>query len=112
VERTSQGTFVVTTDEIRVLRQGLFVTLHHGDAEIQHDVHTITGHDLDEFRRSMWSVDELNGHNDDETREQLRSQLAELAAFPTHVLEQRSQRVREVVDAAERYGPDVPWSLR
>jgi hypothetical protein len=111
VKRTDQGSFVVSAEEMRVFRQGLFVTLHHGDVEIQHDVQTITGYDLDEFRQLMWAVDEINGHND-EIRQLLGSQLAELAALPASELEKRSQRVREVVDAAERYGLDVPSNLR
>ena len=61
MERTDQGSFVVSAEEMRVLRQGLFVTLHHGDEEIRHNVQTITGYEPDEFRQLMWAVDEING---------------------------------------------------
>lgn len=111
VERTDQGSFVVSAEEMRVLRQGLFVTLHHGDEEIRHNVQTITGYEPDEFRQLMWAVDEINGHND-EIRQLLDGQLAELAALPASEIEKRSRRVTEVVDAAERYGLDVPLNLR
>lgn len=110
VEQTEQGSFVVGTEEMRVLRQGLFVTLHQGDAEIQHNLQTITGYDLDEFRQLMWEIDELNGHND-EVRRLLGSQLQELAELTTPELEKCSQRLREVVAAADIYGLEVPPSL-
>lgn len=111
MEQTEQGSFIVSAAEMQVLRQGLFVTLHHGDAEVQHDLSTITGFDLDQFRQLMWAIDELNGHND-EIRRLLGSQLRELAVLPGPELAQRSQRVRELVDAAGRYGVDVPPALR
>lgn len=110
MELTEQGSYVVGADEMHVLRQGLFVTLHHGDAVFQGAVHTITGHELDEFRQLMWQVDELNGHND-EIRRLLENQLGELAALTAKELEQRSQHLRDVVDSAERYGVDVPLAL-
>lgn len=40
-----------SAEEMRVLRQGLFVTLHHGEVEIQYDVQTTTGYHIDEFRQ-------------------------------------------------------------
>lgn len=96
---------------MRVLRQGLFVTLHHGDAVVQHDLSTITGFDPDQFRKLMSAIDELSGHND-EIRRFLGSELRELAGLSGPELAQRSQRVREVADAAGRYGVDVPPALR
>jgi hypothetical protein len=111
VEQTEQGSFIVSGEELRVLRQGLFVTLHHGDGEIRENVQTITGYELDEFRQLMWEIDELSGHND-EIRRLLGSELRELAGLTGSELERRSQHVRQVVDAAERYGLDVPQILR
>jgi hypothetical protein len=111
VEQTEQGSFIVSAAEMRVLRQGLFVTLYHGDAVVQHDLATITGFNADQFRQLMWAIDELNGHND-EIRRTVGSQLQELAMLPDRELAQRSQRVREVVDAAGQYGVDVPPPLR
>jgi hypothetical protein len=111
VEQTEQGSFIVSAEEMRILRQGLFVTLHHGDAVVQHDLSTITGFDLDQFRQLMWAIDELSGHND-EIRRLVGSQLQELAMLPPSQLAQRSQRVGAVVDAARRYGVDVPPAFR
>jgi hypothetical protein len=111
VEQTEQGSFIVSGAEMGVLRQGLFVTLHHGDAVVQHSLSTITGFDLDQFRQLMWTIDELNGHND-EIRGLLGSQLWELAVLPGPELVRCSRRVREVIDAADRYGLDVPMALR
>jgi hypothetical protein len=111
VKVTDQGSFVVSVEEMCVLRAGLFVTLHHGDAVIRQDLQTITGSELSEFRQLMWDIDELSGHND-EIRLLLESQLRELAALTATELDGRSQRVGEVVDAAERYGVDVPLNIR
>ena len=111
MKQTDQGSYVVSVEEMRVLRQGLFVTLHHGDATIRHDLQTITGYDLDEFRQLMWDIDELSGHND-EIRLILQSQVRELAALTATELDGRSTRVREVLDAAETYGVEVPLNLR
>lgn len=111
MEQTEHGSFIVTAAEMQVLRQGLFVTLYHGDAEVQHDLSTISGFDLDQFGQLMWAIDELNGHND-EIRRLLGSQLRELAALPGPEPALHSQRVREVVDAAGKYGVDVPSALR
>lgn len=111
MEQTEQGSFIVSAAEMRVLRQGLFVTLHHGDEVVQHDLSTITGFNVDEVRQLMWAIDELDGHND-KIRRLVGSELRELAAPPRPKLAQRSQGVREVVDAAGRYGVDVPSALR
>lgn len=108
---TDQGSFEITAEEMRVIRQGLFVTLHHGDSVIQHDLQTITGYDLDAFRQVLWAVDEINGHND-EIRRLLAAQVPELALLAAPELEQRSRRLGEVIDAAKRYGIDVPPMLR
>ena len=95
MKQTNQESFVVSVEEMRVLRQGLFVTLHHGDAVIRHDLQTITGYELGEFRQLMWDIDELSGHND-ETRLLLEGQVRELAALTATELDGHSQRVREV----------------
>jgi hypothetical protein len=39
VEQTVQGSFIVSAAKMRVLRQGLFVTLHHGDELVKHDLY-------------------------------------------------------------------------
>jgi hypothetical protein len=75
------------------------------------DLSTITGFDLDQFRQLMWAIDEVKGRND-EIRRLLVSELRELAVLSSPELVQRSQRVRDVVDAASRYGVDVPPALR
>ena len=85
MDQTEQGSFVVTAEEMRILRQGLFVTLHHGDADIQ----TITGYDLDDFRQLLWEIAERTGHND-QTRRWLTQQLRELTAVAGLESEQRA----------------------
>ncbi|MBW9211621.1 hypothetical protein KV100_18365 [Mumia sp. zg.B21] len=110
MEQTQQGSFVVTQEEMHVLRQALFVTLHHGDAVFRGDEHTITGHELDEFQQLMWEIDELNGHNE-EIRRLLTQQIDELSAVSLAELEKRSVRLRDVAGSAERYGVDVPPRL-
>jgi hypothetical protein len=111
MELTDQGSFVVGVEEMRVLRQGLFVTLHHGDSLIRDHLHTITGYELDEFRQVMWDIDELSGQNR-ETRLLIERLLRELAALTTKERDGRSPSVSEVVDQADKYGVDVPLELR
>jgi hypothetical protein len=96
---------------MRVLRSGLFVTLYHVDAVFRHDLQIITGYELSEFERLMWDIDELSGHND-ESRLLLETQVRELAALTATELDERSRRVRDVVDAAEKYGVNVPLNIR
>jgi hypothetical protein len=111
VEQTDQGSFVVSVEEMNVLRQGLFVTLNHGDALIRDHLRTITGYELDEYRQLMWDIDELSGHNAG-NRLLLESQLRELAALTAAERDGHSPTVREVVEVADKYGVDVPLALR
>jgi hypothetical protein len=111
VEQTEDGCFAVSADEMRILRQGLFVTIHHGDDAFRSAAHTITGYELDEFHQLMWQIDELNGHND-EIRRLLSGQIEELGALSLPELKKRAQLLRDVVGSADRYGVDVPLRLR
>jgi len=111
VEQRDQGSFVVSAEELNLLRQGLFVTLNHGDALIRDHLRTITGYDFDEYRQLMWDIDELSGQNDS-TRRLLESQLRELAALSVAERDGHSPTAREVVEVAYEYGVDVPLALR
>ncbi|CAM3323474.1 hypothetical protein NODU109028_11575 [Nocardioides dubius] len=95
---------------MHVLRQALFVTLHHGDSVFRGDEQTITGYELNEFQQLMWQIDELNGHNKEIAR-LLSHQIGQLSALTDSDLLQRLSHVRDVVESADRYGVAVPKRL-
>lgn len=53
------GEFVVSGEEMFVLRQGLFITTNHLDPIFDYALQALTGVDLDEFKRMMGTVDAL-----------------------------------------------------
>jgi hypothetical protein len=99
------------SEEMHILRQGLYVTIHHGDAIFRGAEHTITGHERAEFEDLMWQIDELNGHNED-IRRLLHEQVERLAALTADDLAARSGHVSDVVTSAERFSVTVPARLR
>ena len=61
MRRNDDGDILVTDEELRILRQGLFITLCHLDPTFEKDLHALTGVTRDEFADLMHRVDELRG---------------------------------------------------
>ena len=59
MRKDEQGDFVVSPEEMFVLRQGLFITIHHLDPTFADDLHTLTGLTPDEFAALLAHADEL-----------------------------------------------------
>lgn len=59
VRKDEQGDFVLSPEEMFILRQGLFITKYHLDPTFADDLHTLTGVTLDEFAALLERADEL-----------------------------------------------------
>lgn len=59
MHRNEQGDFVVSPQEMFVLRQGLFITKYHLDPTFADDLHTLTGVTPEEFAALLVHADEL-----------------------------------------------------
>jgi hypothetical protein len=57
--RLSDGEFIVSSEEMFILRQGLFITKHHLDPLFSDDLHTLTGVTRKEFVELMQQIDDL-----------------------------------------------------
>ena len=58
MQQLPDGDFLVTSEEMRILRAGLFITVYHLDPAFEEDLHSITGFDADVFERLMGVIDE------------------------------------------------------
>ncbi|RKT83365.1 hypothetical protein SAMN05421805_105150 [Saccharopolyspora antimicrobica] len=59
MRKDDNGDFVVSPDEMFILRQGLFITKNHLDPAFSQDLHTLTGVNREEFVGLMKQIDEL-----------------------------------------------------
>jgi hypothetical protein len=62
VHKTENGDFLISREELAVLRAGLFVTIYHLDPAFDEDLHSISGFDLTEFDTMLRRVDEVAAH--------------------------------------------------
>ena len=53
-------TFIVSAEELFVLRQGLLVTTHHLDPVFRADLHALTGLDHEDLAGLMQQIDDLS----------------------------------------------------
>ena len=58
--RRSDGEFIVSAEELFVLRQGLLVTTHYLDPVFRDDLHALTGLDHEDFAGVMQQIDDLS----------------------------------------------------
>lgn len=61
MERQGDGTYSLSDDELFLLRQALFVVLHHTTPAVREDLHIYTGHDYEDFQALLPRVDEVLG---------------------------------------------------
>ncbi|MER7077092.1 hypothetical protein SAMN02982929_03748 [Saccharopolyspora kobensis] len=59
MHKDDNGDFIVSSDEMFILRQGLVTTKNHLDPAFSQDLHTLTGVTRGEFADLMKQVDEL-----------------------------------------------------
>lgn len=59
MQKTESGDFLMSRDELAVLRAGLFVTIYHLDPAFDEDLHSISGYDLSEFDAMLHRLDEV-----------------------------------------------------
>ncbi|MDA3646132.1 hypothetical protein LZ318_29750 [Saccharopolyspora indica] len=59
MRKDDNGDFVVSPDEMFILRQGLFITKYHLDPAFSEDLHALTGVSREEFVGLMKQVDAL-----------------------------------------------------
>lgn len=58
MQKTFEGDFLISSEEMNVLRAGLFVTIHHIDPAYESDLRAVTGFDRTEFVRMLMVVDD------------------------------------------------------
>ena len=58
--RRSDGEFIVSAEELFVLRQGLLITTHYLDPVFREDLHALTGLDHEDFAGLMQQIDDLS----------------------------------------------------
>lgn len=59
MRKDDNGDFIVSSEEMFILRQGLFITKNHLDPAFSQDLHALTGVNREEFVGLMKQVDEL-----------------------------------------------------
>ena len=59
MRQNDAGDFVISQEEMHILRQALFVTKHHTDDMFDGELEVITGYSPDAFSRLMTQVDDL-----------------------------------------------------
>lgn len=57
--RKEGGEFIVSAEEMFVLRQGLFITKYHLDPAFRADLHHLTGVNHEDFVDLMRQIDDL-----------------------------------------------------
>lgn len=60
MQKTASGGFIVTDDEMRVLRAGLFITIYHLDPVFEEDLQTVSGFTADQFDSMLRVVDDAS----------------------------------------------------
>ncbi|MGY5766288.1 hypothetical protein ACXET9_13935 [Brachybacterium sp. DNPG3] len=59
MRRDEHGAFIVTPEEMFILRQGLFIAKHHTDPAVADDLPVLTGVTPEEIAALMERADEL-----------------------------------------------------
>lgn len=59
MRKDERGDFVVSTDEMFTMRQGLFITTYHLDPAFSEDLYTLTGVTREEFVDLMRKIDDI-----------------------------------------------------
>lgn len=59
VQKTHDGAFLISAEELAILRAGLFVTIYHLDPGFDEDVQTVSAFELSVFKSLLGEVEEL-----------------------------------------------------